>query len=89
MIEVQIDALQQKMAADWTAASSTVTDRLRRPSIPKDFPKSTAAEQRRKRWTKAADEVDTAFACAAPAMETTNDSFEHRHKDQVPISPRA
>ena len=57
-IEVHIDELQKTMDTEWATASSAVTDRLRRPVLPNDFPKQAAAEQRRKRWMKACDDVD-------------------------------
>ena len=87
VIEVQIDALQQKMDAEWATASSAVTDRLRRPALPRDFPRRTAAEQRRKRWMAASEEMDAAFACDAPAMCTVAKAPNHRHKDQAPLFP--
>ena len=37
LIEVQIEALQKKLDAEWATASSAVTDRSRRPVVPKDF----------------------------------------------------
>ena len=43
LIEVQIDELHKKLDKEWVAASSAVADRLRRPSLPKDFPKRTAS----------------------------------------------
>ena len=43
LIEVQIEALQKKLDTEWATASSAVTDRLRRPVVPKDFPKRAAA----------------------------------------------
>ena len=87
VIEVQIDALQQKMDAEWATASSAVTDRLRRPALPRDFPRRTAAEQRRKRWMTASEEMDVAFACDVPAMCTVVQAPKHRHKDQAPLFP--
>ena len=65
VIEVQIDELQTMMDAEWATAASAVTDRLRRPRLPRDYPDRSAAEQRRKRWIDALDEVYVAFAGVA------------------------
>ena len=84
---MQIEALQKKLDAEWATASSAVTDRLRRPVVPKDFPKRAAAEQRRKRWLTASEEMDAAFAGAAPAMLAVHETPKHRNKDQMPLYP--
>ena len=36
---------------------------------------------------EASEDVDTAFACAAPAMKTADVKPKHRHKDQLPMYP--
>ena len=64
-----------------------MTDRSRRPALPKNFPQRTAAEQRRRKWLKATQEVDAASASAAPAIETADKVSKHRHNDQMPLLP--
>ena len=70
MIEVHIDEIRQRVDTLAAVATTTATDRLRRPALPKDFPRRASAAQRRKRWSTAAEEMDAAFACDAPAMCT-------------------
>ena len=46
-IEVQIKSLDEKMTETGHAMPSVVTDRLRRPSRPTDYPKNLPRKQRR------------------------------------------
>ena len=87
MIEVHIDEIQQRIDALAMAATTPATDRLRRPALPRDFPQRAMAAQRRKRWRAAAEEMDAAFACDAPAMCTIAEEPKHRHKDEPPLFP--
>ena len=87
VIEVHLDEIQQRIDALAAAATITATDKLRRPELPRDFPQRAMAAQRRKRWATAAEEMDAAFACDAPAMCTIVEEPKHRQKDEAPFFP--
>ena len=87
MIEVHIDEIQQRIDALAMAAITPATDRLRRPALPRDFPQRAMAAQRRKRWSTAAEEMDAAFACDAPAMCTIVPEPQTPSQGRTPAVP--